>query len=153
KEEPRGFKSLSDVEIARLSDKPLLALQEKGVRRSCALPYELYVDGRLSADGKSFEIEFAAGDLVFGALAAGAPFNVYAPVKYKDTEGKEEICRNWHFAVKAGDKISYSWPLAAFENGSCHLRVHGPNGFYREFKGDEKSAGVLVGADYEGSRL
>ncbi|TCD03455.1 phosphocholine-specific phospholipase C [Pedobacter psychroterrae] len=154
KEEPSGFKKLSEAEIARISEKPsILALQEKGTRKACALPYELYVDGRLSADGKSFEVEFAAGNVVFDELAAGAPFSVYAPVKYSDKDSKDEICRNWSFAVKAGDKFSYSWPLDAFENELYHLRVHGPNGFYREFVGDVKSAGQLVSVAYESNRL
>ncbi|HEX4849422.1 MAG TPA: phospholipase domain-containing protein, partial [Puia sp.] len=32
--------------------------------------------------------------------------------------------------------INYVWPLSEFENGIYHLRIYGPNGFYREFAGD-----------------
>jgi len=154
KEEPSGFKKLSAAEIAGLSKTNALpGLQENGTRQACALPYELYVDGQLSTDGKNFEVSFAAGDSVFGKLAAGSPFTVYVPVKYNDESSKDEICRNWSFAVKAGDRLTYSWPLTAFENSIHHLRVHGPNGFYREFSGNGNDPKVEISADYEGSRL
>ncbi len=39
------------------------------------------------------------------------------------------------FAVKSADHLSASWPLMEFENNIYHLRVYGPNGFFREFKG------------------
>jgi len=154
KEAPDGFKKLSEEEIARITANPfILGLQEKGTRGSCALPYELYADGRLSADGRNFDISFAAGKQLFGEAAAGSPFTVYAPVRYNDGQRKDEICRNWSFAVKAGDQISYSWPLEAFENGSYHLRVHGPNGFYREFRGGAAHQSLEVSAGYEQHRL
>jgi phospholipase C len=150
KDDPAGFRKLSAEEIAEVSAKPaLLNLQEKGTRPACALPYELYCDGGLSADGKSAEIGFAAGNIVFGKQAAGSPFTVYAPVRYNDESSKDEICRNWAFGVKAGDRLSYNWPLESFENGKYHLRVHGPNGFYREFKGDHTDPKVKVSAAYE----
>jgi len=154
KSEPEGFRKLTEPEIARMGeDAVVLGLQERGTRVSCPLPYELYVDGGLSADGKQFEVVFAAARNVFGENAAGSPFTVYAPVKYSDEHSKEEICRNWFFAVKAGDRITYSWPLASFENGRYHLRVHGPNGFYREFIGTSNNRSVNVVAGYESSRL
>jgi phospholipase C len=154
KQEPASFKKLSDQEIAAISTNPsLIALQEKGVRASCALPYELYTNGGLNADKKSFELSFAAGNAVFGNNAAGSPFRVYAPVKYNDNLSKDEIARNWHFAVKAGDQLMYNWPVDAFDNGQYHLRVQGPNGFYREFIGDAKNAPLKVTCDYEKGRL
>ncbi|MES2455404.1 MAG: phospholipase C, phosphocholine-specific [Bacteroidota bacterium] len=153
KDEPAGFKKWSAEEVAKISAGPVaLGLQEPGVKPSCALPYELYCDSALSADGNSVSLSFAAADVVFGKKAAGSPFTVYAPVKYSDASGKDELCRNWAFAAKAGDRLSYDWPLSSFENGLYHLRVHGPNGFYREFKGDVNNPVVGVSLAYEASR-
>jgi len=125
------------------------AQQEEGVRPSCALPYELYADGAWDAGKRQFEIKMAAGNTHFGNKAAGAPFRVYAPGAYKDGKGKEERCRNWVFAVSAGDSLSYQWPADAFENGQYHLRLHGPNGFYREFAGNGQDPAVEIGFAYE----
>jgi phospholipase C len=154
KQAPSGFKKLSADEIAQISAKPTtITLQEKGTRTACALPYELYSNGSLSADKKSFEIKMAAGNAVFGKDAAGSPYRVYAPVKYNDDISKNEVSRNWHFAVKAGDSLTYNWPLNSFENNAYHLRIHGPNGFYREFKGNANNSPLTISCDYEKNRL
>ncbi len=42
-----------------------------------------------------------------------------------------------NYAVEPGDRIEDAWSLAEFKSGGYHLKVHGPNGFYREFAGDE----------------
>jgi phospholipase C len=152
KDEPVLPKKLSPQDIAKISAKPsVISTQEKGVRPACALPYELHTNGGLSADKKSFEIKLASGNQVFGKDAVGSPFTVYAPVKYNDEISKDEICRNWHFAVAAGDNLSYNWPVNAFENSNYHLRVHGPNGFYREFMGNKSNPAIKLNCDYEKS--
>jgi phospholipase C len=121
---PTGYKKFSEGDV--------LMEQEKGVRPSCALPYELYADGVV---GKGeLVLKMRAGNDVFGKDAVGAPFIVYAPGAYKDGAGTE-VMRSWSFAVKAGDTLEYSWPLDGFEHGRYHLRLYGPNGFYRELKG------------------
>ncbi|NOW95311.1 phosphocholine-specific phospholipase C [Mucilaginibacter sp. SG564] len=154
KEQPIAFKKLSADEIMKISAQPsLITLQEKGIRTSCALPYELYTHGGLRADRKNFEIQFKAGNEVFGKNAAGSPFTVSVPVKYNDELSKNEISRNWSFAVKAGDQLNYNWPLAAFENGRYHLRVNGPNGFFREFIGTQENAGLEVTCVYEKNKI
>ncbi|RPE09252.1 phospholipase C, phosphocholine-specific [Chitinophaga lutea] len=135
RQDPGGFKKLSDEEARQLTLKPAL-YQEPGQRPSTALPYELYADGKWNAEKKTFDIEMAAA-LHLGEEGVGAPYTVYAPVVYKDENGQEDVCRNWYFAVKRGDKLSYSWPAAAFDKERYHLRLHGPNGFYREFKGKD----------------
>lgn len=150
KQEPSAFKKLSGSDIANISAQPsLLAVQEKGTRQSCALPYQLYTQGSLSADKKSFELKMAAANETFGKKASGSPFRVYAPVKYNDGTGEAEISRNWHFAVAAGDSLDYSWPLSAFADDQYHLRVHGPNGFYREFTGNKNNPLLNISCDYE----
>jgi phospholipase C len=39
------------------------------------------------------------------------------------------------YAVAAGDRIKDAWSLADFPDGAYHLCAHGPNGFFREFRG------------------
>lgn len=152
KQEPDTYKKLSDQEISQFIEKPAtLGIQEKGIRTACALPYELYTNGGLSADKKSFEIGFNAGNEVFGKNAAGSPFTVYVPVKYNDEASKDEICRNWSFAVAAGDQLNYNWPINAFDGSNYHLRVNGPNGFYREFKGNSNNPQLKITCEYEKS--
>lgn len=153
KADPSGFKKITEADVVAFKAKPVgsgvMSQQEKGIRPSCALPYELYVDGQLKGDQKNFELKFKAGKDVFGEKAAGAPFTVYAPVKYKDASAGAEICRNWSFAVIAGDTLSYNWPVDSFENGKYHLRVNGPNGYYREFMGSRNHPGLNVSVAYE----
>jgi phospholipase C len=127
---PNDYKKLSAEEIARARENsavsPLLPQQEKGVRPSCALPYELAADGALSDDRKSFIIHFTADNKLFGNRAVGAPFHVYGPSRTAWAR---------YYAVAAGDRISDGWLLSDFEEGAYHLSVHGPNGFHREFRG------------------
>ena len=155
KADPSGFKKITDADVVAFKAKPVgsgvMSQQEKGIRPSCALPYELYVEGQLQGDQKNFELKFKAGKDVFGEKAAGAPFTVYVPVKYKDASVGAEVCRNWSFAVIAGDTLSYNWPVDSFENGKYHLRVNGPNGYYREFMGSRNNPGLTVSVTYERS--
>lgn len=129
---PVGFKALSDADIQQIRrdprSSPWMPKQEPGVRRSAALPYELYVDGSLNAERDRFVIRFKAASERFGERSAGSPFIVYA----RRAEGEMTV-RN--YAVAAGDQIEDSWALADFANGAYHLEVHGPNGFFREFVG------------------
>ena len=80
-----------------------------------------------------------AGNKVFGAKSAGAPFIIYALNPY---EG--EVLRVWNYAVKAGDTLTESFKLAGFEGGQYHLRVYGPNGYFREFAGNAQEPEVAV---------
>ncbi len=143
KELPKGFKKLTPAECAQAREKPLPAavrsIQEKGIRPACALPYELAVDGSLSGDRKALLVRFSAGKNLFGERASGAPFHVYAPGKSRTSANVMapfEHCRNWAYAVSAGDQFTGDWLLSDFENSAYQLCVHGPNGFFREFRGD-----------------
>ena len=118
--------------------------QEKGIRAACALPYELQAEGQLSDDRQSFRIVMEAGNKLFGTAAAGAPFQVYAPGKYRN-----ETTRVWDYTVAAGGHLSGAWPLDDFENKAYHLRVYGPNGFFREFRGDAKDPLLRVSCQYQ----
>jgi phospholipase C len=129
------------------------ARQEPGTRPSCALPYCMIVDGRLSADKSRFEIVFTNDGKPFGGRTAGAPFNVYAPGRYTvaDQPDKMEPLRTWAYGVKPGDSLTDAWPLSAFDGSRYHLRVYGPNGFFREFRGDAGDPVVGIGFSYEPS--
>lgn len=157
KEDPGNFKMIDGDQIEQAkrsgSFKELMSQQEIGKRPSCSLPYELRTDGVLQKDQNMFAIKFAAGNSLFGDNAAGSPFTVYAPDTYTDEAGNAEACRNWSFAVTAGDELDYQWPLKAFKNNSYKLHVHGPNGFYREFSGDANDPGLTVSTRIERKSL
>lgn len=156
---PDDFKQLSAEEIAQARQHPLtspvLPQQETGIRPSCALPYELAADGQVDADQKKFTLRLAAGKNLFGAKSAGSPFFVYAPGKFKTAGANAfESGHNRQYTVSAGDALTDTWPLANFEHGLYHLRAHGPNGFYREFRGTiddprlEVTLQPVLGADH-----
>jgi phospholipase C len=152
----------------RLADFKTMPRQEPGTRPACALPYELSVESRLTTDRKSLVLTFSAGSGMFGDLSAGAPFHVYAPGRHQ-SPGTAEMTtgRVWSYAVAAGNRVEDTWPLDQFANGDYHLRVHGPNGFYREFRGAagdpvveavmessaEQAALVIVSADSKPVRV
>jgi len=134
KDLPMGFKALTATEIKEIeqasSNSPYFPKQEAGLRDSCILPYELYVHGTYQGKG-AYKITFEALDKVFGKRSAGAPFTVYHTACYK---GEMGTSRN--YAVSSGDSITDYWSIADFDKSIYHLEVHGPNGFYRVFKGD-----------------
>ncbi len=144
---PSNFKPLSASEIGEInrntSASTLLPRQEPGTRPSCAIPYELYVEGNLSRDKATFEIAMHAGNKVFGGKSAGSPFIIYAINPYRGEE-----LGVWNFAVKAGDTLKQTWDLSDFEGGKYHLRVYGPNGFFREFAGDGQDQDMVVTCAY-----
>lgn len=153
---PSTYKILNSDEIALINrspqSSPHMPQQEKGIKPSCALPYQLYADGKLSADQKSFVIKFEASNQVFGKAASGSPFNVYAPGKYLQQMNQQQVFENvrtWSYGLTAGDNISDSWPLHEFENNDYHLRVYGPNGFYREYKGNLQDPAIDVVCEYQ----
>jgi phospholipase C len=148
KKPPSNYKKLAKKEIEQINQQPhsssLMAAQEQGVRSSSAIPYELYADGKLSDDKTSFEISMKAGNDIFGESSAGSAFSVYAPGKYKN-----ESVRTWAYAVAVGDELKDNWAVDQFEKGRYHLRVYGPNGFFREFSGNKNDGTIDVSVKYE----
>jgi phospholipase C len=139
---PSGYHALSKAEIEQINSaslSPLLPRQEKGTRASRTLPYELYADGNVSDDRQSFELTLGAGNKVFGKRSAGSPFQVYR-------SGDDFALRN--YAVHAGDSVSDKWEEREFNNGNYHLKVNGPNGFYREFKGNKSGPLIHIQCTY-----
>lgn len=154
---PTDFKLLTKEEIQQInqnpSSSPYMPKQEKGVRPSCVLPYEIYVDGNLSEDKQTFRVQLTAATDAFGTKASGVPFNVYAPGNYlqanENGEKSLQPVKAWSYAVAAGDTLTDEWSLSSFENHSYHLRVYGPNGFYREFIGNSKDPATDISCKYE----
>jgi phospholipase C len=147
KELPANFKVLSTEQIAEVNQKPgaskWMSKQEPGTRPANPLPYELYADGAISVDGKSFVLTMKAGISVHGAKSMGAPFNVYLRHDGTMVAGT--------YVVKAGDTLTQSFPV---NGGNYSIDVHAPNGFFRSFNGTVK-APVKVQTIYEqqGKRL
>jgi phospholipase C len=145
---PSGYRKLSADDVGQFeADRFKVAWmpqQEPGVRPSAALPYELAASGAVSADGRRFEIALEARNEIFGKAAAGAPFHVYTPGKFRD----QVKLRTRAYAVAAGDRLTDSWELEGFENRAYHLRVCGPNGFLREFAGSAEDPRVEIQCEY-----
>jgi phospholipase C len=145
KEIPSNYRKLEAAQIKAFngnsSVSPLVPRQEPGIRPSCALPYELYADGMLDADGSKFELSMTAGNKTHGMKAAGAPFNVYL----RNTAGMRAAT----YAVRSGDTLRQSFPLSLFADGHYAIEVHGPNGFYRLFRGNAASRHLRVHTEYE----
>ncbi len=147
---PSGYRKLSAEDARQFADDRYqitwMPRQEPGVRPSAALPYELAASGAVSADGKRFEIALEARNGIFGKAAAGAPFHVYTPGKFRD----QVKLRTRAYAVAAGHRLTDSWDIESFENGAYHLRVCGPNGFLREFAGSADDPRVEIQCEYAG---
>lgn len=148
KKVPSGYQALSPEQIRTFNADPAaspLLYQEQGVRPACAIPYQLYAEGKPDGSG-SFVLTMKSATDLFGDRAAGAPFIVYDMLSYR--------IRN--YALRAGDILKDTLPIATGENGRYHFRVYGPNGFYREFRGDDGDTGLSIHCDYEkagGKRL
>jgi phospholipase C len=142
RELPSNYRKLTPEQIARINRAPLhsefLPRQEEGIRPACALPYELYADGRLSEDGSQFEVRMSAANQVHGARSAGAPFNVY--LRNPTGSGNARM-KSASYAVKAGDTLTQRIPRSFFADAGASVEVLGVNGFYRSFSG-----GPLLGA-------
>ncbi|OKS86911.1 phosphocholine-specific phospholipase C [Mucilaginibacter polytrichastri] len=152
KEAPTNYKNLSADEVAQINtdhnQSPYFPKQEKGVKPACALPYELYTNGSFNKAKGTYEIAFSAGNKVFGNKATGSPFRVYAANPYQ-----QEELRAWDYSAAAGDTLKDEWAINDFENGEYHLKVYGPNGFYREFAGSKNNPLVKISCDYEAGRF
>jgi phospholipase C len=153
---PSDFKALTPEEIKLFKEdpyaSPFMPKQEKGIKLSNGLKYQLYADGQLSEDKNAFEIRFESSSKLFGTGALGSPFNVYAPGRYLQNENGSPVfkeLRTWAFAVKSSTHVEASWPLKEFENNLYHLRVYGPNGFFREFKGSANDPHMNIFCEYQ----
>jgi phospholipase C len=152
KQLPANFKKLTPTEVEQINKdqtiSPHFPQQEEGIRSACALPYEMYVNASFNKEKKQVGLTFKAGKIIFGDKAVGSPFRVYASNPYQ-----HEKLRAWDYSVAAGDTLTDDWNINDFENGKYHLKVYGPNGFFREFKGDTNNPLLQISCDLERSRL
>lgn len=114
-----------------------LPRQEAGARPSRPLSYAPYVDGAADLATGKYKLTFSAGD------KAGAAFQVRSQ---KRTDGP------WTYTAAAGKPVSDSWN-SFYSGGSYDLTAHGPNGFLRTFKGNNKAAEPEVTARHEAGNL
>jgi phospholipase C len=145
---PDGYKALNAGEIAQLNadpqSSPYMPRQEKGTRPACPLPYELYADAFTNPATNTIGITLRAGNTLFGPNAAGCPFIVYAQGRYQG-----ELLRVWNYAVASGDTLTDQWLMSDFEGQAYHLRVYGPNGFYRALMGNANSPALTINCTYQ----
>jgi len=143
---PDNFKALTEEEIKAINTNPhkasYMAKQEAGIRSACSLPYVLSAEATLNKNNHTVSIAFTAGARQH-QMSGGAPFTVYA----WNLRNKQVQCRS--YAVKTFDTVKDEWLLDEFENGEYLLRVYGPNGFFREFKGSAAAQPVHAKLQYE----
>jgi phospholipase C len=99
--------------------------QEPGTRKARALPYELLVHCReeTASDAQKVWIDFA------NTGKAGAAFYVY--------NGGNPDGNPRRYTVSPADALSDYW-LISEPQGSYDFTVHGPNGYFRQFRGNTK---------------
>ncbi|MFD1772265.1 phosphocholine-specific phospholipase C [Sphingobacterium suaedae] len=130
---PTGFRALSlpsslDLKLSDLWTSP----QEPGTKEACPLPYDFTVNAHIDDGTQSLCITFAVDGRLSKTKTVGAPFVAIArvPVGTAKLGGQ-----TWNIAAREGEPLIYRWPLSDFVGGVYHIDIHGPNGFYRSFKG------------------
>ncbi|MBK7097737.1 MAG: DUF756 domain-containing protein [Sphingobacteriales bacterium] len=91
------------------------------------------------------EFVFEAGKLLFEDRAGGSPFSVYSYLPYGNTQSPGH---NWSFGVAAGEKLQYDIPLSLHNNNMYHFALFGPNGFFRELRGQINDNGLYINCRY-----
>jgi phospholipase C len=118
---------------APVSPQPLY--QERGLRYSRALPYELFVSAQVGTNG-TIGLSFR------NTGKQGAVFHVY------DKLHLDQIPRR--YTVEAGKELRDDfWNVITSDNGRYDLLVYGPNGFVRSFRGTAVPANAPVKAEIE----
>ncbi|MFJ9680311.1 phosphocholine-specific phospholipase C [Streptomyces sp. NPDC101194] len=123
--------------VPRPPSQGTLPRQEAGARPSRPLSYAPYVDGAADLTTGKYKLTFSAGG------QAGAAFQVRSQ---KRTDGP------WTYTAAAGKTVSDSWN-SVYSGGSYDLTTHGPNGFLRTFKGNNKAAEPEVTARHDAGNL
>ncbi|MHC5310870.1 phosphocholine-specific phospholipase C [Myroides sp. LJL116] len=122
-------------------DLPGFAKQEKGVKKACALPYNMIAD--LHCKESQLELDFSSQPLLNSNKTYGAPLQVYSIGSYAHKQGA-----NWDFTVLKDQSLDYTWKVDQFEGENTHLVMHGANGFYRSFKQSKTPVGIQVKVNY-----
>ncbi|MFD2036231.1 phosphocholine-specific phospholipase C [Belliella marina] len=140
-----------DTELVKTEPVGFVSPQEIGVKPSNIIPYENHCD--LEIKEGILKLNFSCGTKIFGSKSIGAPFKVFAPSGHRNKK-TQKILHSWDFAVKKGDHVGYDWELKGFDNDMYDLRVQGPNGFWRGFRGKSNmDTMVQVKCEYEAKRF
>lgn len=126
--------------------------QEPGTKPACAIPYALRVSAIQLGNSGQLALRFDVGKDLPKTKTIGVPFRVQALVPYRP---EQTGGRTWDFAVRESEPLTYSWPVDRFDAAGYHLQVHGPNGFFREFKGSKADPAmqIEVGGDQKAGGL
>ncbi len=119
---------------AAAPDSPSPLFQEKGVRFSRALPYQLNAPMHDSGDPDHIRLSFE------NSGKAGAVFHVY------DLLHLDRIPRR--YTVEAGKSLTDDWNTRDDE-GNYNLEVFGPNGFFRKYSGSSLHQDLSVEVSYD----
>ena len=134
KEIPANFKALNAEEISQINENPdrseWMPKQEKGVKTALPVPYELLVDAFPTPSGQ-LEV----------SLGVSRTFDIGGVPFFANSKNKNGEFQSRHYTVKRGDQLSDQFD--SFE-GLLDVKVHGPNGFYRSFKGRSIPVEVMV---------
>ncbi len=103
------------------------AVQQPGLRRSRALPYVLDVQESWSERRDALVLRF------LNRGRAGAVFHVYDRLAPEGGPPQR-------YTVEPGRSLHGSWPLREAAPAAYDLQVHGPNGFFRAYRGTGKAA-------------
>jgi len=139
---PRDFVRHDDY-IPEVPSAQALPRQEPGVRPARAVPYELHVLGEADVGGGSLQMHLGNA----GKLAA-----VFQVRSVHTGPSGNDLGGPWTYTVAPDTHINESWAIRAQGRGDYDLAVHGPNGFFRSFKGrlvGHQDANLTVRIGYE----
>jgi phospholipase C len=121
KDIPKNYRALTADEIQNPHpESDWMPRQEKGVKPSRPIPYEMYAEASLGSDRK-VNVTMKVGKTF---AVGGAPFFI-------NTVNSKGEFQSKHYTVKKGGAITDT-----FDNEKgFDIKLHGPNGFYRRFKG------------------
>jgi phospholipase C len=115
----------ANLEIPAVQEPARQDLQQRHAR---PLPYCLQANARETKDGQ-FVVELE------NLGTTGAVFQIY---DYTDAHGP------WRYTIEPGEQYAASpWPRIS-KSGGYHLAVHGPNGFYRNFRSNSGARSHLA---------
>jgi len=104
--------------------------QEPGTRPARPVPYELYASGSVNPSNGTFSIDYRSS----GKAAV-----------FQTRSGNSDM-GPWTYTVGSEDQAVDSYPIASAGLSGYDLAVHGPNGFFRSFRGTlSDSATVQLG--------
>ncbi len=120
--------------VAQAPTRAVMPIQERGRRPARALPYALAVDGQWQAARQVYALTFR------NTGSAAAVFLVH------DLAGQEDPRS---YTVEAGKTLTDEWGAVDGAGVVLDLDVHGPNGFYRQFRAGQSLDGKLSTANLE----